>query len=298
MFPKVSICIPVFNGEQTIMRAVNSALNQTYSNLEIIIVDNCSTDNTLDLILNKFQNRIKIIQREKNFGMLNNFLFVVENATGEYTITMGADDELSSDCIDKLVKVILKNNSNAAFCKSLRIENSHQKIIAFQEHNSIKELIRAVCSNEKINYLICGLWEKKVYYETFKKLDPKLAVRGSSSDRLFVFFALFVFGIKYSLSSDILYYKYYQQNIKREGSIHLTANLLSIAQCINMILKTDKKLLLFSQFFPRWFCFQTKSMGKKPFVRIRILFINWLKKRISREKIQQLKKKLQDLNII
>lgn len=57
--PLVSICIPVFNGGKTIRKTINSVINQTYKNLEIIIVDNCSTDSTVEIVQEFKDSRIK-----------------------------------------------------------------------------------------------------------------------------------------------------------------------------------------------------------------------------------------------
>ena len=73
--PLVSIVIPVYNRELYIEDAIRSAISQTYQNIEIIIVDNCSTDSTWD-ILNEWEkkdNRIKIFQNDSNIGPVLNW---------------------------------------------------------------------------------------------------------------------------------------------------------------------------------------------------------------------------------
>jgi len=90
--PLVSICIPTYNAKKTVVQTVQSILNQTYKNLEIIIVDNASTDNTLDL-LQKFKDpRIKIYKNIKNIGAEKNFSRCIELAKGKYIAIFHADD--------------------------------------------------------------------------------------------------------------------------------------------------------------------------------------------------------------
>jgi glycosyltransferase involved in cell wall biosynthesis len=83
----VSICIPAYNGGHLISRAIESCLNQTYTNLEIVIVDDCSSDNTVEIIKN-FQSkdqRIKFFRNESNLGLALNFFETFKKSSGEYT---------------------------------------------------------------------------------------------------------------------------------------------------------------------------------------------------------------------
>lgn len=104
--PLVSVCIPVYNGEQFIEETISSCLNQTYKNIEVIISDNASTDRTIELIKNFNDSRIKIFVNEKNEGLLFNFKKVFSYATGKYMSFLGADDGMTLDCIEKCVKIL------------------------------------------------------------------------------------------------------------------------------------------------------------------------------------------------
>jgi glycosyltransferase involved in cell wall biosynthesis len=108
MEPKVSVCIPTYNYALYICDAIESVLNQTYSDFELIIIDDCSTDNTKDLVF-KFKqsdNRIKYIQNENRLGFTRNFTRCVEVAKGEYVKILCADDTLESNCLEKMVKAL------------------------------------------------------------------------------------------------------------------------------------------------------------------------------------------------
>lgn len=102
----VSVCIPVYNGACTIEGTLHSVLNQTYKNLEIIIVDNCSEDNTVQVI-NKFDDsRIKVYQNNANLGLAGNLNKCLEYVSGEYVQFVCADDILYPECIYKKVCLI------------------------------------------------------------------------------------------------------------------------------------------------------------------------------------------------
>jgi len=101
----VSILIPVYNRERLIEQTVRSAMNQTYKNVEIIIVDNKSTDNTWEILerLSKEDNRIKIFQNETNIGPVRNWRRCIEEASGEFGKILWSDDLISPDFIEKTV---------------------------------------------------------------------------------------------------------------------------------------------------------------------------------------------------
>jgi len=108
--PLVSICIPTYNAGKTVVQTVQSILNQTYQNLEIIIVDNASTDNTL-AILQKFKDsRIKIHKNTKNIGAEKNFSRCVELANGGYIAIFHADDLYMPDMVQRQVRVFQDNS--------------------------------------------------------------------------------------------------------------------------------------------------------------------------------------------
>lgn len=104
--PLVSICIPVYNGAAYIDETVQCCINQTYRNIEVIFSDNCSTDNTVELIKRYNDPRIKIYSNSKNEGLLNNFKKVFTYATGKYMSFLGADDGMTNDCIEKCVRIL------------------------------------------------------------------------------------------------------------------------------------------------------------------------------------------------
>jgi glycosyltransferase involved in cell wall biosynthesis len=107
--PLVSICIPCYNTEKYITETLNSVLEQTYKNLEIIVCDNCSTDNTYEVLKSFNDPRIKIFQNESNIGFLANSKKVLSLASGCYIKWLCADDLLMPDCIEKQVEVFERN---------------------------------------------------------------------------------------------------------------------------------------------------------------------------------------------
>lgn len=111
--PLVSIVITSYNRECTIGKAIESALAQDYPNLEIIISENCSSDNS-HIVISKYisDKRIKYYRNQENIGMLNNFkISFNERAAGDYITIVNSDDEfVNSKFISKAVELINKYN--------------------------------------------------------------------------------------------------------------------------------------------------------------------------------------------
>ena len=79
--PKISVGIPVYNGEKFVRKSIESVLRQTYGNFELIISDNASTDSTSDICteFSTKDSRIKFVRQDKNMGGIWNFNFVLED---------------------------------------------------------------------------------------------------------------------------------------------------------------------------------------------------------------------------
>ncbi len=106
----VSIVIPIHNGEKYVKESIDSCLNQTYKHLEIIVVNDASTDNTLE-ILKEYKDKIKVISVEKQNGLGNVINIGIKESKGKYIARMDADDIMYPTRIEKQVKY-LENNPN------------------------------------------------------------------------------------------------------------------------------------------------------------------------------------------
>ncbi len=98
---EISVIIPVYNGRDTIMRAVNSVLAQSYQDFELLIIDDCSSDNPQDLLSELDDKRICYIRHEKNKGAASARNTGIMNAKGKYVAFLDADDLWSKDKLQK-----------------------------------------------------------------------------------------------------------------------------------------------------------------------------------------------------
>ncbi len=113
--PLVAICIPSYNYDELIGKCIESVLQQTYHSLEIIISDDCSSDNS-DLVIRQFKDeRIHYIRQPKNLGMVPNWRACLAMSSAPYTLLIGADDYLKPRMIEKCVSV-LESDPDIAFC--------------------------------------------------------------------------------------------------------------------------------------------------------------------------------------
>ena len=112
----VSVIIPSYNREKTIERAVMSVLNQTYKDLELIVVDDCSKDNTVEVLKSIEDDRFRIIELEKNSGACVARNVGIENAQGDYIAFQDSDDEWLLDKLEKQMAIFEKEKVDLVFC--------------------------------------------------------------------------------------------------------------------------------------------------------------------------------------
>jgi len=104
--PRVSICIPVYNTERFVLDAVTTALAQTFADLEVVVVDNASTDATPEILARITDPRVRVVRNEQNIGAQRNFNRAVSLARGEYLKVLCADDVLYPTCLEEQVAVL------------------------------------------------------------------------------------------------------------------------------------------------------------------------------------------------
>lgn len=205
--PLVTICIPVFNDCGKIKRCVESALSQTYENLEVVVSDNASTDGTKDL-LRAYDNKAKIIYNEVNRGMMWNWRKTFIEAKGDYIVFLGSDDYMDKDYISDLMSHWTGDEDFISGCVGyVRDSRIDEYVMDPTKWSSCddRELFSALRGNEKINLCVYGVYKK----ELWRKMLPKKLnrVRHTSIDRIMVFTAIVIAGGNYKLVSSAPYYK-------------------------------------------------------------------------------------------
>ena len=113
----ISVLMPVYNSEKFLEETVQTVINQSYTNWELILVDDGSTDNSKKLCdeLRKKENRIKFIDK-KNTGVSDTRNVALKNAKGQYVVFVDSDDLIHEDYLKILINSIEKNNSDISVC--------------------------------------------------------------------------------------------------------------------------------------------------------------------------------------
>lgn len=109
--PKVSVCIPTYNRVELLPQAIESVLRQTYSDFELLVCDDGSTDDTLELMAKLSDPRVRYIRHDRNIGKSNNMRSGFEAAIGDYFIKFDDDDRLTSDFLKRTVAILDKNSA-------------------------------------------------------------------------------------------------------------------------------------------------------------------------------------------
>ena len=210
---KISVIIPAYNCEKYIDECLNSVLNQTFEDFEIIIVCNKSSDGTLEKIKEYEQtyDKIRLIELDKNYkqGIARNI--GIENAKGEYILFVDSDDKVSPDFAEKMYVHIKERNTDIAICNSLCFDSKTGRLSDRDPHfqkfyETYKDDIfcwRDI--KEDIYYLSRVVWNK-IYRRSFLT-EKKVKFPGE------IFFEDLVFGYdvlikasNISVFDDILVY--------------------------------------------------------------------------------------------
>lgn len=113
--PKVSVIIPTYNRDKELKKCIDSLIRQTYTNIEIIIVDDGSKDNTEEVVNKINDKRIKYYKRT-NHGIGNSRNFGIKESTGEYITFIDSDDYVDNTFIEKMYEKATKDNLDLTIC--------------------------------------------------------------------------------------------------------------------------------------------------------------------------------------
>ncbi|WP_230574325.1 glycosyltransferase [Bacillus rhizoplanae] len=234
MKPKISIIVPIYMVERYIEKCVDSLINQTYKNIEIILVDDGSPDNCPDICDSyiKKDPRIRTIHKE-NGGLSDARNAGLREAIGEYILFVDSDDYIDKDTCERFMSVIGMNKADIVVGNAKRIEGRN---VSLMKHSNFKE--GQVVTGEQYlmeelrsGTMYMAAW-LNLYNRTFllkNNLEFKVGLLHEDEQftpRVFL-------KAKRVISTNILFYNY----LIREGSITTTKNKLKNAEHIMKICK-------------------------------------------------------------
>lgn len=166
---KISVIIPVFNVENFLSECLNSVINQTYKNLEIIIVNDGSSDNSLNII-KEFQQKDKriILIEQENLGPSIARNKAISIATGDFISFVDADDWIDEDFIEKLFQTIDRTDADIAAASIIRKRKNSQK---YRVYYAAEKILTELADKIKICDVpnCCYIWNKLYKTNLVKK---------------------------------------------------------------------------------------------------------------------------------
>ena len=217
MSPKVSIIIPVYNAKKFIKECLVNCMNQTFEDIEIIVVDDKSTDNTAELVkaVMREDSRIKFIQLEENHrqGYARNI--ALEQAEGEYIMYLDVDDAYTNDCVEQMYNKISADDADMTVCKFYTIDHNTGKLEAEHEFQNYADLPvklhNGFCYKDCVPLDLfdkCNVVWDKIYKKSFLlENDIKFPGGMFCEDDVFSFRAIFRAKKVTVLNKRLVYYR-------------------------------------------------------------------------------------------
>ena len=203
---KISVIVPVYGVENYIKKCIESLVNQTFKDFEILVVNDGTKDRSIDIIKGNFKDkRIKILNKE-NGGLSDARNFALPHATGEYLLYVDSDDYVHPEMLEKMYKKALLDHSDIVFCRSNQVENDIVTPMAGPFYEDLDDKRRYILNRP-------SAWSKLVKKEIM--MHPELAfMKGKLYEDLATMPALALYANKISFIDDYLYYY-----LIRDGSI-------------------------------------------------------------------------------
>ncbi len=214
MEEKISIIIPIYNAEKYIKRCIESVINQTYKNIEIIIINDGSTDDSINLI-NRYKNNDSriIVINQKNSGVSIARNNGIKKSSGKYVMFVDIDDWLELTMVEEMVKTIKAQDVDVVRCNYFRnYEDNTQKKGFFYDRDIIdkkldKERIRSKILLQILNGKMPGyMWLLIIKKEVFQKLKPLNTDLAMMEDTIFYIDLLFNIDTLYIYNKYLYHY--------------------------------------------------------------------------------------------
>ncbi len=207
---RVAIVIPTYNGSQFIKKTIESCLMQSYLNIEIIVIDDASTDNTLEEI-SFFKDKIKIIKNKANLGLVKTINKALKNITADFVLLLGHDDFLPQEHVSIMLEKFSDINVVAVHCNSILVDKNDDEIsIARDDAEQMRKNDNIMYELSIDNFISsCGMMHRKDAFDKVNGWDENYRNYG---EWLFYIKELEFGQIKYTTKTKA-YYRRHDTNI-------------------------------------------------------------------------------------
>ncbi len=247
--PKVTVGIPVFNGQDFIRLAVKSVLNQTYSDFELIITDDGSTDDSVKIIQSFDDPRIRIISDGENMGISFRLNQQISLAKGEFFIRMDADDIMMPDRIERQIKYLEKHPDVDLIGGAAIIIDNHNKIIG-DRHSAVEKRLTLqswLVGDSFIHPTVAGkisFFQRHMYESEYKGIEDQDLWFRASQDSVMVQLAQYYIFYRDPLSFKLNTYLFRRKQNRKFWRSKKVKETVGKSICRKMILKCYIKSVL------------------------------------------------------
>lgn len=287
---EISIIIPYYNASKYFKNLLHSIENQTYKNFELIIINDGSTDNSVDLLndLEKKYKYIKVVNK-LNGGSASARNLGIKLATGKYLCMLDADDVIDEYYIEDLYMNIVKYNADISYC-NFDIIKSYKQLFKMEnnyivlEKNNI-DLINEYCE-KNTNMRTCVLWNKMFKKDLFDNVN---FVEGKSIDDEYIILKLLNRASKIVYIDKVLYH-YYTENefsqMNQNYSIKRLDSIDALEKNIEYLIQLDNDKIEYEKLYYTYFSliimneYYLKKMGKTNIVNEQIKHLKIKKNKI------------------
>ncbi len=256
--PKISVIMPVYNTAKFLNKSINSVLNQTYPNVELVIINDGSTDKS-DAVIQSFSkqnNNIVYIKNEKNVGSLESRLSAFKKSSGDYIAFLDSDDSMSKDYLRKMISCIQKEKADICLADWIyEYEDGRKQFLPYEEirlsdiNYNNKQIVDKFTKGHGVDFSWHVLWNKMLtrnlmeksyaYLEDFSKNVGKL-VMCEDIAYSFTFYLL----AKKVVNCHNVHYNYFQhgrQSVKITSKEKYRSNLFDVVRVFRYIFDFFKK---------------------------------------------------------
>lgn len=242
---KLSIIIPVYNGKKFLKTCFKNILRQTYSNIEIIFVDDASTDGGDKLILDFAKNKdfVKVIKNEKNLGIFISRFKGLELATGDIIAFLDCDDYFDKNYYEILIENMLKINADIVI--SDFVNSTEQNNITKKEDFILQgeQCFNFFCTKESVkeiyNQACRRIVKKELYYDCkdiFKILLPRAENIVGGEDTIYTMVLVSrAKCISFCFEAKYIYYRHNDQSVCIDNKEKLFTQILSRIRSMQLI---------------------------------------------------------------
>ena len=229
----IDIFLVTYNRENYLRESIASILKQTYKEFNLIILDNCSTDHTTQVVNSFFDSRIKYIRHEKNIGGLENINYAIKHATAKYFMIFHDDDIMYETLVEKEVEILENDHAISAIsCKSDCIDKNDKKISSYKWNGGIQKYKGEQLFNAYLRERCFVLFPSIIYRTEFMKKNS-IYLRsnvGPSADIYMCFDIAQKGGVIAIYEQNLMAYRKHQ---KQDSSQHRVDMIVQLFKALN-----------------------------------------------------------------